>query len=66
MVADLSKALKLAGRDNAAKQGLQYELARALEACGEKDRALKAYLLVKKRDPDFRDVTERIEELERS
>ena len=65
-IADLKKALELVGKDKHARQGLQYELARALEACGEKDRALKTYRLVKKQDPDFRDVIERIEELERS
>jgi tetratricopeptide (TPR) repeat protein len=65
-VADLSKALKLAARDPEATKGLRYELASALEACGEKDRALKAYGLVKKADPDFRDVRQRIKELERS
>jgi tetratricopeptide (TPR) repeat protein len=61
---DLQQALRLAGQGSEAALALRYERGRALAACGEPDRALEEYRHVHRAAPDFRDVAERVAELE--
>jgi tetratricopeptide (TPR) repeat protein len=57
------KALKLPSIDNEARIALDYELAAAYEACGNKQAALNHFLEVYGANIDYRDVAERIKAL---
>lgn len=57
------KALKLPSIDNEARIALDYELAAAYEACGNRQAALNHFLEVYGANIDYRDVAERIKAL---
>jgi tetratricopeptide (TPR) repeat protein len=63
---DLEEAMKIVPPGSEAELALRYERAQALAACGERDLALEEYRCVHRQAPDFRDVSERIEEIANS
>lgn len=58
------KAIELPGGDAAARNGLRYELAEVLLESGDDDGALGLFREVHAADPAFRDVGERVAQLE--
>ena len=58
------KALKIGGRGIEEDMGLQFELALAYESSGNREEALKLYRGINNSDPTFRDVGEKVKELE--
>jgi len=58
------KGLKAAGRTEEEYHGLRYDLATAHEAAGEVERALELYKEIYKVNNKFRDVRERVRELQ--
>jgi hypothetical protein len=57
------KGLKAPGRTEEEYQGLRYDLAMALEAAGETDKALTLYTDLYGQDANFRDVASKVREL---
>jgi lipopolysaccharide biosynthesis regulator YciM len=57
------KGLSAPGRTEEEYQGLRYDLATALEAAGETDRALQLYTDLYGLDANFRDVASKVREL---
>jgi tetratricopeptide (TPR) repeat protein len=57
------KGLTAPGRKDEEYQGLRYDLATALEAAGEMDRALSLYTELYGQDANFRDVATKVREL---
>jgi hypothetical protein len=57
------KGLKAEGRTDEEYQGLRYDLAAALEASGEQDRALELYKELYSENAGFRDVATKLREL---
>lgn len=57
------KGLLAPGRSDEEYQGLRYDLASALEAAGETDRALGVYTELYGQDANFRDVANKVREL---
>jgi tetratricopeptide (TPR) repeat protein len=57
-------ALRVAGHESEMAVALRYDLGVAFLAKGEKEPALRAFKMVAQRDVNFRDVAERIAELE--
>jgi tetratricopeptide (TPR) repeat protein len=57
------KGLSAPGRSEEEYQGLRYDLACALEAAGETDRALSVYTELYGQDANFRDVANKVREL---
>jgi hypothetical protein len=57
------KGLQAPGRSDEEYQGLRYDLAAALEAAGETDRALGVYTELYGQDANFRDVANKVREL---
>jgi hypothetical protein len=57
------KGLKAPGRRDEEYQGLRYDLASALEASGETNRALGVYTELYGQDANFRDVANKVREL---
>jgi len=58
------QALAGEGVDESARAGLHFDLGRALEACGESERARDAYQVTAAFDADYQDVRERLRALE--
>jgi tetratricopeptide (TPR) repeat protein len=56
----LERGLALEGLDERESLSLRYDLARALEACGEDERALDLYVDLFGEDAAFRDVAEKV------
>ncbi|MBI3932875.1 MAG: tetratricopeptide repeat protein [Acidobacteria bacterium] len=57
------KGLKAPGRSEEEYQGLRYDLAMALEAAGEADKALSIFTELYGQDANFRDVATKVREL---
>jgi tetratricopeptide (TPR) repeat protein len=57
------KGLKAPGRNDEEYQGLRYDLAMALEAAGERDRALTLFTDLYGQDANFRDVAMKVRDL---
>ena len=57
------KGLKAPGRDDEEYQGLRYDLAMALEASGDRDKALSLFTDLYGQDANFRDVASKVREL---
>jgi thioredoxin-like negative regulator of GroEL len=60
------KGLQAQGRSEAEYQGLRYDLASALEASGEIDRALETFTELYGQNARFRDVEDRVRQLSAS
>ncbi len=58
------KALEIPNDDEEAQSGLRYDLAEVLAEIGEMQEALGLYRTVMEVDPSFRDISERISQLE--
>ena len=58
------KALEIPNDDEEAQSGLRYDLAEVLAEIGEMQEALGLYRIVMEMDPLFRDISERISQLE--
>ncbi len=63
-IRDLDRALGMAEEGSEAHLALRYERAHALAACGKRDEALEEFRRVQEASPDYREVDERIAELE--
>ncbi len=59
-----SKGLDIPGRRDEEYHGLRYDLAQAYEAANQRDRALQLYMEVYRENARFRDVGERVRELQ--
>lgn len=59
-----SKGLDIPGRRDEEYHGLRYDLAQAYEAANQRDRALQLFIEVYRENARFRDVGERIRELQ--
>jgi tetratricopeptide (TPR) repeat protein len=59
-----SKGLAIPGRREEEYHGLRYDLAQAYEAAGQPDRALELYMEIFRENIKFRDVQERVKELQ--
>ncbi len=59
-----SKGLDIPGRRAEEYHGLRYDLAQAYEAANQRDRALQLYMEVYRENARFRDVGERVRELQ--
>jgi hypothetical protein len=57
------KGLTAPGRKDEEYQGLRYDLATALEAAGDTDKALGLYTELYGQDANFRDVATKVREL---
>jgi tetratricopeptide (TPR) repeat protein len=58
------QALDAPGGDDEAIRGLRFDLAEVLEQCGENEAALDLFRAIHRDDPSYREVGQRIEELE--
>jgi tetratricopeptide (TPR) repeat protein len=63
-IACYRQAIDLPGAEQAAMNGLRYELAELLAETGDGDAALELFQTVKQDDPSFRDVDARVQQLE--
>jgi len=61
----LNKALEIAEKGSSQSFGLKYELASLYQEMKDKKKALNLYQEIKKWNPKYRDVSDRIEELQR-
>jgi tetratricopeptide (TPR) repeat protein len=59
-----SKGLVIPGRREEEYHGLRYDLAQAFEAAGQPERALELYMEIFRENVRFRDVQERVKELQ--
>jgi tetratricopeptide (TPR) repeat protein len=59
-----SKGLAIPGRREEEYHGLRYDLAQAYEAAGQPERALELYMEIFRENIKFRDVQERVKELQ--
>jgi len=59
-----SKGLAIPGRREEEYHGLRYDLAQAYEAAGQPERALQLYMEIFRENIKFRDVQERVKELQ--
>jgi tetratricopeptide (TPR) repeat protein len=59
-----SKGLSIPGRREEEYHGLRYDLAQAYEAAGQPERALELYMEIFRENIKFRDVQERVKELQ--
>ena len=59
-----SKGLAIPGRRQEEYHGLRYDLAQAYEAAGQRERALELYMEIFRENIKFRDVQERVKELQ--
>ncbi len=59
-VSHFEQALATGDCSETSQVGLSYDLARALEMTGDRERSLRTYRAVAELDPDFQDVGERI------
>jgi tetratricopeptide (TPR) repeat protein len=59
-----SKGLAIPGRREEEYHGLRYDLAQAYEAAGQPERALQLYMEIFRENVKFRDVQERVKELQ--
>jgi tetratricopeptide (TPR) repeat protein len=57
------KGLRAPGRSDEEYQGLRYDLAMALEAAGDRDKALSLFTDLYGQDANFRDVAAKVRDL---